>query len=211
MGAAPITGSPNIVIMLGFDPSPALRQLIVGTALLPLTVLPILWWIPDLSDSSAVLMSCVRLFLVIAGAALFAFAIRIWWKPVLNAVEVRSIDGLSALLMALVVIGLMAALGDALRTRPLDLLLMMVFVFALNFGFQWLAANLLPVACNQPTAVSLSVISGNRNIALYLTALPASVTEPLLLFVGCYQFPMYLTPLLMKRFYRSKFSRGTIA
>jgi len=47
----------------------------------------------------------------------------------------------------------------------------------------------------------MSVISGNRNIALYLTALPAAVTEPLLAFVGCYQFPMYMTPLLMRKFY----------
>ena len=33
-------------------------------------------------------------------------------------------------------------------------------------------------------------------------ALPVSVTEPMLLFIGCYQIPMYLTPILLARLYR---------
>jgi len=51
-------------------------------------------------------------------------------------------------------------------------------------------------------AVPLAIIAGNRNIALFLTALPTPVTDPLLLFIGCYQIPMYLTPILLGRFYR---------
>ena len=39
------------------------------------------------------------------------------------------------------------------------------------------------------------------NIALFLVGLPASITDPVLIFIGCYQVPMYLTPLLMRRFY----------
>ena len=31
---------------------------------------------------------------------------------------------------------------------------------------------------------------------------PAEVTDKLLLFIGCYQLPMYLTPMLLGRFYR---------
>ena len=43
---------------------------------------------------------------------------------------------------------------------------------------------------------------GNRNIALYLTALPIVQMEPLLLFIACYQVLMYLTPLIGNMFYR---------
>jgi arsenite transporter len=35
-------------------------------------------------------------------------------------------------------------------------------------------------------------------------ALPAGITDPLLLFIGCYQIPMYLTPILMKPLYTSR-------
>jgi len=46
---------------------------------------------------------------------------------------------------------------------------------------------------------ALTVMAGNRNIALFLVALPEPVMAPLLIFVGCYQIPMYLTPLLTGR------------
>ena len=44
---------------------------------------------------------------------------------------------------------------------------------------------------------------GNRWIvvALFLVALPQATTDPLLIFIGCYQIPMYLTPVLLGRFY----------
>ena len=49
--------------------------------------------------------------------------------------------------------------------------------------------------------VPISIVAGNRNIALFLVALPAEITNPLLIFIGCYQVPMYLTPILMRRLY----------
>jgi hypothetical protein len=39
-------------------------------------------------------------------------------------------------------------------------------------------------------------------VALFLAALPAKETDAALLFIGCYQIPMYLTPLLLGRWYR---------
>ena len=44
-----------------------------------------------------------------------------------------------------------------------------------------------------------ALVAGNRNIALFLVALPAETTDALLLFIGAYQVPMYLTPMLMRR------------
>lgn len=50
-------------------------------------------------------------------------------------------------------------------------------------------------------AVPLGVVAGNRNFALFLIVLPAATTDPLLIFRGCYQIPMHLTPILMRRIY----------
>lgn len=204
--AAPISGSPNLVIMLGHEPAPALRQLVIGMALLPLTVVPVFLWLPELGELSAVLLACGRLLLVIGLAAAAGFALRVWWKPELTTQETQTIDGLSAVMMALVVVGLMAALGEALRNRPGSLLAMMLFVFALNFGLQWVGTFFWRWRYGGDYTVPLSVISGNRNVALYLTALPAAATDDMLLFIGCYQFPMYLTPILLRRLYRQDLS-----
>ncbi|MFC3119033.1 hypothetical protein ACFOHS_15800 [Jhaorihella thermophila] len=79
----------------------------------------------------------------------------------------------------------------------------MIAAFALNFGFQIAAYSLLADRFPRAEAVAVSIIAGNRNIALFLVALPPQVTDPLLVFIGCYQIPMYLTPILLGRLYRS--------
>ena len=62
--------------------------------------------------------------------------------------------------------------------------------------------KIMPMARPQRVLIpALAITAGNRNIALFLVALPPETTDALLLFIGCYQVPMYLTPLLMTRFY----------
>lgn len=203
LAAPPISGSPNLTILTGHDPAPALRQLVIGTALLPLTVIPVFWLEPMLGDASQVLAAALRLLTIIALAGGAGFAIRGLFlrKPAIETLT--AIDGLSAIAMAVVVIGLMSAVGPALRSDPQALAVALAAAFAGNFGLQvavtlWLRRN-----GSRHPAVPLGIVGGNRNIALFLAALPASITDPLLLFIGCYQIPMYLTPILLGRFYRA--------
>lgn len=203
--AAPISGSPNLVIMLGYEPSAALRQLIVGTAFLPITIIPVLLYLPSTGNVASIALVTLKLLSVIMGAAIVGLLLRKLPRfQNLQPVEIEVIDGVSAIFMALVVVGLMSAIGAAFAESPGKLLLLLLFAFAVNFGFQVIGSFFWGRFFGDEFDVPMSVISGNRNIALYLTALPVSVTEPLLAFVGCYQFPMYLTPLLLRRFYRDR-------
>ena len=43
-----------------------------------------------------------------------------------------------------------------------------------------------------------TIVAGNRNVAIFLIASSATQNEQFLIFLGCYQFPMYLTPILMR-------------
>jgi ACR3 family arsenite transporter len=209
MAASPISGSPNLTILAGHDPAPSLRQFVAGTALLPVTVIPVFWLIPSLGDASDVLLSAMRLHAIIILATGGAFAIRgfLLRKPAPQTLA--AIDGLSALTMAVVVVGLMSAVGPALRTAPQTLLTTLAIAFAGNFGLQIMVALWLRRAGSRHLAAPLGIAAGNRNIALFLTALPAAVTDPLLLFIGCYQIPMYLTPLLLRGFYRTHQGKRT--
>ena len=65
-----------------------------------------------------------------------------------------------------------------------------------------IAANRALAGADPAGRVGISVTAGNRNIALFLVSLPAGVIDPVLLFIGCYQVPMYLTPILMRRILR---------
>ncbi|PWK55440.1 hypothetical protein [Silicimonas algicola] len=191
--APSITGSPNFSALMGYDPAPPMRLLALGTALFPLTALPILWGLPTLGDPSEVIAAALRLLVVIFGATGAGFALRALLPP-LAPDRIRALDGLSAIALAVLVVGLMSALGPALLDTPARVLGWLAIATAANLGLQ-VAAWALGLKPGE------SLVAGNRNIALFLVALPPETTAPLLIFIGCYQVPMYLTPYLMAPLY----------
>jgi len=196
LAAPPMTGSPGLTILAGGDPAPALRQLVLGTALLPLTVLPVFWLLPVFGAPLVVVEAALRLLAVIAlaGGAGICLRARVAWLR--GPAGQGAVDGLITLGMAVVVVGLMSAVGPALLAPAPALWLTLAAVFALGFGAQ--VATLLLTRHRAPgSAPALAVIAGNRNLALFLGALPPETAAALLLFVGLYQLPMYLTPLVM--------------
>lgn len=204
MAAAPsISGSPNLTIMTGHDPAPALRLMIAGVALLPLTVAPVFVLWPIFGSLGAIALASGKLLLLIGCSSAVAFAIRKRFFPQPSAETLGVIDGVSAVLMAVLVIGLMSALGPAISKTPGLVGLTLAAAFAVNFSLQVAAYVLTGGHGHERSRVAWSIIAGNRNIALFLVALPAAITDPLLLFIGCYQIPMYLTPILMKSLYAS--------
>jgi ACR3 family arsenite transporter len=201
LAAPPVTGSPHLTVMCGGEPAPALRQLVIGTMLLPLTVIPVFWITPSLGDPRAVLGAAGGLMLLITGATGIAFLIRstVFISPSDEALS--TIDGLSAIAMAVVVVGLMSAVGPALRETPLRVGAILLLVCAVNFAVQSIVSGVTRAAGSTIRAPATGIVAGNRNIALFLTVLPPHVLDPILLLVGCYQIPMYLTPALMRRYY----------
>lgn len=201
LSASSISGSANLAILSGADPLPAFRLLIVGTALLPLTVVPVFWAMPALGQGAEVLLATGRLLAVIGFAAAAAFLLRRTVARELGDLGAKALDGASAITMAIVVIGLMSAVGPALRSMPWVFLGWLALAFTANFGMQIAAALLLRLGRSGPSLPAQAIVAGNRNIALFLVALPSTMTDQILIFIGCYQIPMYTTPLLLAGFY----------
>lgn len=208
--ASAISGSPNIVLMTGNDPAPALRLLVVGTALLPLTVIPVFSLVPDFGTVDAILLAAGKLLALIAGSAAIAWAIRHLFFSNASVETWRAVDGLSAIGMAVLVIGLMSAMGPALRSDPWSVATMLCITFAINMGLQLFGYTVFGAIHRTKERVSGAVVCGNRNMALFLAALPEGVMDPLLLFIGCYQVPMYLTPILLGWLYKPKAASGQL-
>jgi ACR3 family arsenite transporter len=201
--AAPaISGGPHLVALLGFDPAPTLRQLIIGTLLLPLTIIPVLLLTPDIGGIESIIAVSARLLIIILCAGLSAFAVRHYFLPNPSRDELQGIDGISTLLLAIVVFGLMAAIHSEIETDPWNLLTTLAVAVSANFGLQIITAFILVSNGFTKYGASIGLVAGNRNIALFMTALAVTSTQPILLFIACYQIPMYLTPLVMGRFYR---------
>lgn len=205
--AAPLSGGPNLAILLGGKPEPALRVLILGTAILPLTVVPVFWLLPELGNPAAILVASLRLLVTIWLAILAAFLLRVVTCPNLNSARTEALDGATAIILAVMAIGLMAALGPAIIRDPTAVMKWMSLVFAANLGLQFVAFKVMRFVGWKDVAVPFAVVSGNRNIALFLVALPVTESEPFLIFLGCYQFPVLLTAILMRPVFYPKSAR----
>lgn len=203
LSAPSVTGAANFAILLGAEPAPALRLLILGTAVLPLTCIPIFAQLPQFGELSAVLGAAGRLLAVILAAAALGFALRHWGRPGLSEAERRATDGLTVIALAVIVVGLMAAVRPALAEDPAGLGFWLAAAFGVNFGMQIVTYGVLR-ALGRADAVPTAIVAGNRNFALFFVALPPETTAPLLIFLGCYQFPMYLTPTLLRRLYERR-------
>ena len=202
--ASSITGAFNLTSLLGHDPAVSQRLLIIGTAMVPVTVIPVFLLSPNLGDPELVFGTAARLLAVIGSAAGLAHILRSLLDSRMTESHFKAVDGMSVIVMSVFVIGLMSAFGPAVFSRPIEVLVTLLIVFTVNLGLQIACYVSLSSQRFDNDRVGISVVAGNRNMALFLTALPASVTDPLLLYIACYQLPMYLTPIVMKRFY----SRG---
>lgn len=201
--AAPtISGGASLAIILRQDPARMMQFLILGTAIFPLTIVPVLMAIPVAVDIGFLAGIALRALVIILGAAALGFALRHWTLQTPDARQIKAMDGASILFFAIIVVGLMAALGPMLRSDPATALLWALAAFALSFGLQAMTLLLLRRSALAPVSGPLALAAGNRNIALFLVSLPTEVMAPVMIFVACWQLPMYLTPILLPRLYR---------
>jgi ACR3 family arsenite transporter len=202
MLAAPsVTATPNITLLLGHNPEPAFRLLIIGTGILPLTIIPLFWLTPGLGYLADVLSAAFTLLGAIWSMVLLAFALRWFVITDLGKQRLDALDGFTSLGLAIIVIGLMPAVGPALERDPFWVFQWIVIAMIANLGSQCVVFFYFKKWGCSAEAVPFSVVAGNRNFTLFLIALPATITDPLLIFLGCYQVPMYLTAIVMWRFY----------
>jgi len=201
---SPITGTPPIAQMLGLNATIAMRLLILGTLLIPLTsILPLRFAFG--ADSEINLMEpALRLAAIIIISVGAAALVRLGPLRTLSPLADEALGGVTAILLAIFVLALMDAIQRALLSRPLYVAGVLLFACLACFGLQIAVARIyckIQPFADFATAGAVGVAAGNRNIALFLAALPAAEIEPLMVLVGCYQIPMYLTPLVMKRVY----------
>ena len=204
--ASTISGSPPIAQMLGLSAGMALRLLVIGTLLLPATSLLPLRMIFGSAADFNVLAPALRLAAIILISAGGAWLVRTTILPRMSPNAEQALGGITALLLAVFVLALMDAVQPAMLTDPWQVIGALAFGFAVSVGLQVAAAlayrRLAAPAGDAREAGTVGVVAGNRNIALFLAALPTSQMEPLMVLVGCYQIPMFLTPIVMGRFYR---------
>ncbi len=195
------TSSPAFARMVGLDPELALVGALATTALLPLTAPPLALWLMgiDLSIGTGAFMA--RLLIVVGLPALLSLALRRAIGPARLATYGEAVDGLLVWLVVFYGFAVMDGLGPRMAADPGWVLQAIIAAFLVDYGLN-LAASLMFVGFGARVAATAGLMSGNRNMALFLAVLPASTDPRVALFFGLCQFPLFLSPFLLRPVYR---------
>jgi bile acid:Na+ symporter, BASS family len=202
MGAAPpIMSAPAVAMMLGLEPTLLLSAVLITTALAPI-VSPLLI---DIIAGAAVPLELgvliQRLLLIIGGAVVGAMMLR----KLLGAERIRAskqtFDGIGVIMYFVFAVAAMDGVMEAAMTQTWRVMQFTFFAFAMAFiGFlsAWLALRFLPEA----ERFVLGYGTLQRNMGLLIAALGAAAPKTTFLFFALAQFPIYLMPLIVRRFAR---------
>ncbi|MEM7668159.1 MAG: hypothetical protein AAF317_03285 [Pseudomonadota bacterium] len=195
--APPITSAAALCLIIGLNAGFALELTMVASLLTPL-IGPV---VGKLLLGEAVPIDALSLGLrvagIVLGGALGAIALRLWLGGERIERNSAKFDGVSAIVMWLVVAAVLDGAGARILADPLLAVGVFALAVAANFGSQAAVAFGLRRGGNG-IAGAAGLMWGNRTVALYLAALPF---EPVFaLYVAFFQVPMLFTPLIMGRF-----------
>lgn len=200
--APPITSASALCLLLGLDAGFALELTVFANLVTPL-IGPVV--IKALLGAAVPLDGidlALRLAAMIAGGTVLAIILRRIAGAEAIDRNAGAFDGVTTVALVLFVIPLYDGFWAQVRADPGFALASFALVLAANWGAQALAAAAAGRVADPPLAGAAGLMWGNRNVSVYLAALPP---EPLFtLFVGLYQIPMLLTPLIMGRLLRGR-------
>lgn len=195
------TSSPAFARLVGLDGEVAFVVSLLSTFLVPFTAPPIALGLMgiDLALSLGGLMT--RLALLVGLPMAISLLLRQVIPPAALARQARAIDGAVVLLVAAYGVGVMDGILAQALARPTLVLGGVAMAFA-----GCLALNLATALAFAPSgrrfALAAGLLSGNRNMALYLAVLPNATDPAILLFLTLCQFPLFLSPFLLGPIYR---------
>ncbi|MBB5692807.1 hypothetical protein [Muricoccus pecuniae] len=195
------TSSPAFARLVGLDGEVSLVVAVLSTLLVPFTAPPLALGLLgiDLSISMPALMG--RLVLVVGLPLVLSLVIRrLVAREVLERWG-RAVDGTVVLLVVLYGFGIMDGVLARLVAAPGFVLGGIALAFGGSFALN-AATALAFLPAGQRVALSAGLLSGNRNMALYFAVLPAATDPRILLFFALCQFPLFLSPFLLRPVYR---------
>jgi BASS family bile acid:Na+ symporter len=195
------TSSPAFARLVGLDGEVAFVVSILSTFLVPFTAPPMALGLMniDLALSLGGLMA--RLALLVGLPMALSLALRRIIPAPALAREARAIDGMVVLLVAAYGVGVMDGVLALLLAAPLHVLSGVAMAFTGCLGLN-LATALAFSAAGPRLSLAAGLLSGNRNMALYLAVLPQETAPDILLFLTLCQFPLFLSPFLLGPVYR---------
>lgn len=195
------TSSAAFARMVGLDPELSLVTSLATTFLVPLTAPPLALLLLgiDLSIGMGAFMG--RLALIVGLPMLVSLVLRRLIGPTWLARWADAVDGLLVWLVVFYGFAVMDGLGARMAADPAWVVQAVLAAFIVDYGLNLVTAGTF-AGFGANVAASAGLMSGNRNMALYLAVLPTTTDPRIALFFGLCQFPLFLSPFLLKPLYR---------
>jgi predicted Na+-dependent transporter len=191
--------------LVGLDPELSLLTTLATLALVSFTAPSIALWLLgiDLAIGTTALMT--RLLLVIGLPLLVSLLLRrllgrdnlVRWG--------EAFDGALVWIVVFYGFAVMDGLAPRLAADPAWVAQALLAAFVADYGLNLLTTGIL-WRTGVRTAATAGLMSGNRNMALYLAVLPATTDPRITLFFGLCQIPLFLSPFLLRPLYRQLLS-----
>ncbi|MHA1522883.1 MAG: hypothetical protein ACTSY1_00600 [Alphaproteobacteria bacterium] len=207
----PLASGTNFAYLLGLDAELAVNLVVAGTLVVPFVAPPLVFGLLGLALEVDVLPVLARLAGVVAAAFVIAIGVRRIVGQRRLAASGALQDGIATLVLIVFLVAVMDGIAPMIVQTPGTAATLLAAAFAINFGLPLVVALMVALGVflrgrrrKSPARAFATVVMflGNRNLALFLTALPASLVTQVAPFVALYQIPIYLTPLVMGPVYR---------
>jgi BASS family bile acid:Na+ symporter len=205
--APPVGSAAAIAAMLGLGAPLALLASVAATLAAPFYLPPLAAALAGAELSIDPVAMSLRLGAIVGGAALVAWLLRRhagrWVAGNPNAMT-----GIAVLGLLLVAIGAMRGMREEIAAAPAHAVLLLALAFAANAGLQATGA-LLFAALERRRALTVGLVSGNRNITLvWAAAAPFLADRPAVeLFLAMSVFPIFMLPAATRRIFAALIER----
>lgn len=195
--ASPMMAAPAFAALMGLDATLVLVALVISTALTPLSAAVFVHLFVGPGSPLSPVNLGVRLFFMLAGSAVVAALIRrlAGYDAILR--RKNEIDGFNIIALFVFVAAVMSGVAASFIADPGGVLLLTLLAFAVFFAIQG-ATMLLFRPIGKPRAFALGFMAAQRNMGVMLAATGGAVPELTWLYFALSQFPIYLSPQMLK-------------
>ncbi|MBI3514487.1 MAG: Na+-dependent transporter [Proteobacteria bacterium] len=206
--ASPMMAAPAFAALMGLDATLVLVTLVASSILTPITA-PLFAYAfvgPGLSLSPLTLG--LKLLAILAGSVVVAAVIRRLVGAAALARYGQEIDGFNILVVFVFVAAVMENVVASVIAAPFLMLGLAALAFALSFAVLGLTA-LAFARTGRDRAFVLGLMASQRNMGLMLAATGGALPDLAWIWFALCQFPIYLTPQLLKPLARRVLARAS--
>jgi hypothetical protein len=208
--ASPMMAAPALAAVMGLDSTLVLITLVTSTALVPLTAPLFAYALFGTALTLSPLGLGLKLVAMLAGSLLVASAIR--WSVGASAIQRHKgpIDGFNILILFVFVAAVMGNVFDGFLTDPWRVIGLTMLAFAVFFALLGVTTLIFRKA-GPERALALGLMVSQRNMGLMVAATDGMLPGTTWLYFALCQFPIYLSPQLLKPMVRRLIAPGTAA